>query len=143
MIVYLDTSVLLRWLLNHNNAYSDFFSWDRCYVSELLWIESNRTLNRLRLESRITDQDYSDLRLNLSEVYSTFQIIEIGDAVKKRAGEPFPTVIGTLDAIHLSSALLLSEELRDASLVILTHDAQLALAAVACGLSVAGMDKRA
>jgi hypothetical protein len=62
-------------------------------------------------------------------------ILEMDDSVKRRACESFPTVIGTLDAIHLSSALLW----RGASvsgLAIFTYDKQLALCATAVGIAV-------
>jgi predicted nucleic acid-binding protein len=48
-----------------------------------------------------------------------------------------PTVIGSLDAIHLATALELAEETRT-SLVLATHDARLARAARASGLTVIG-----
>ena len=56
-------------------------------------------------------------------------------AVLHRAADPFPTVLGTRDAIHLASALLWMEE-KGEPLTFLTHDAQLAIAARACGLDV-------
>jgi hypothetical protein len=49
-----------------------------------------------------------------------------------------PTELGTLDAIHLSTALLWKESAR-AKLVMATHDAALALGAQAHGLAVTGL----
>jgi hypothetical protein len=43
--------------------------------------------------------------------------------------------VGTLDAIHIASALLWVQE-NEAPLVFLTHDEQQARAAMACGLDV-------
>jgi len=61
--------------------------------------------------------------------------VPLSRAVLNRAADPFPTVLGTLDAIHLASALLWIEEKGEA-LTLVTHDQQLAIAARACGLDV-------
>ena len=54
-----------------------------------------------------------------------------------RASEPFPTAIGTLDALHLSTALVWRER-QDQPLVMATHDGGLALAARSFGFEVLG-----
>jgi hypothetical protein len=48
-----------------------------------------------------------------------------------------PIPLGTLDALHLSTALLWSE-MRNENLVMATHDRALAMAARASGLQVIG-----
>jgi len=135
--VYLDTSVFLRWLLNSPKAYPEFQAWDSCYTSELLYIEVNRVLGRLRLEKEINDTEYANLHKTFLEFYKTVYVIEINQSVKQRSAEPFPTVIGTLDAIHLASALILKEENDMLEITFLTHDNQLSTAAIAMGLVVA------
>ena len=54
-----------------------------------------------------------------------------------RASQPMPTTLGTLDAIHLATALLWAEHSR-LPLVMATHDQSLATAARASGLRVIG-----
>ena len=49
-----------------------------------------------------------------------------------------PTELGTLDAIHLATALLWTETTGE-SLAMATHDAALAIAARAHGLAVVGV----
>lgn len=49
-----------------------------------------------------------------------------------------PTELGTLDAIHLATALLWREETRT-DLVMATHDDALALGARAHGLTIVGV----
>jgi len=49
-----------------------------------------------------------------------------------------PTELGTLDAIHLATALLW-KEMTGANLMMTTHDAALALGAKAHGLPVVGV----
>jgi hypothetical protein len=57
--------------------------------------------------------------------------------VLARAAHPLPTELGTLDAIHLATALLWREQRGD-DIVMATHDGALATAARACGLVVLG-----
>ncbi len=94
-------------------------------------------LGRLRLEKEINDTEYANLHKTFLEFYNTVYIIEINQSVKQRSAEPFPTVIGTLDAIHLASALILKEENDMLEITFLTHDNQLSTAAIAMGLVVA------
>jgi hypothetical protein len=54
-----------------------------------------------------------------------------------RASEPFPTAIGTLAALHLSTALVWQDR-EQRALVMATHDGGLALAARSFGLEVLG-----
>jgi hypothetical protein len=58
--------------------------------------------------------------------------------VLDRAAQPMPTELGTLDAIHLASALLWKDT-TGIDLVMATHDRALGLAAQAHGLKVLGI----
>jgi hypothetical protein len=66
------------------------------------------------------------------------EIVELDRAILARASEPFATVIGTLDALHLATALRW-EESQNTKLVMATHDSALAMAARAHGFPVIGM----
>jgi hypothetical protein len=55
--------------------------------------------------------------------------------VLERAAQPMPTELGTLEAIHLATALLWTE-MTKADLVMATHVGALALGAQAHGLRV-------
>ncbi len=57
--------------------------------------------------------------------------------VFNRAAQPTPTELGTLDAIHLASALLWKDEMR-LDLFMATHDIALGLAAKAHGIKLIG-----
>jgi len=52
--------------------------------------------------------------------------------------QPLPVALGTLDAIHLATALLWREQ-SAARLVMATHDAALGLAARSVGFRVVGL----
>ena len=68
------------------------------------------------------------------EQIDAFELISLDPAILERAAEPFPTAVGTLDALHLASALLVHAELPD--LRFATHDRQLAVAARAMGFEL-------
>ena len=65
-------------------------------------------------------------------------VVEPTRAILIRAAQPMPTALGTLDAIHLATALLWRES-TDTELVMATHDAALGTAARAFGLPVVGL----
>jgi hypothetical protein len=65
-------------------------------------------------------------------------IVEVDSSVLSRASQPFPTLIGTLDAIHLATVTLW-QEMSESDLVIATHDLQLGAAARASGFRVLGV----
>ena len=66
--------------------------------------------------------------------------IRATENVLMRSSKPFPTVLGTLDAVHLSSALLANASGVETIDMFFTHDIQLARAARSMGFSVRGVD---
>ena len=76
----------------------------------------------------------------LSRVRFPAEVVEITPAILSRASQPFPTPLGTLDAIHLAGARAY-RDLREPSLLMATHDEALAAAAVSCGIPVIGGGK--
>jgi predicted nucleic acid-binding protein len=58
--------------------------------------------------------------------------------VLRRASEPLPAALGTLDAIHLATALIWRERMGSLTTVA-THDAALAAAARTFGFDVLGI----
>ena len=65
------------------------------------------------------------------------EVVDVNGTVLRRASEPFPTPLGTLDAIHLATAIAWRDA-RDEPLTMATHDRSLATAARAVGLEVVG-----
>ncbi len=84
-----------------------------------------------------TDDDVALARVALRELLESFRLVDLTRDVLNRAAQPFPTTLGTLDALHLSTALLLREEFEELRMG--THDAALARAAVAEGFEVFGV----
>ncbi len=137
MRVYVDSSVVLRRILNADPTLDSARSAEALGSSDLLAIECHRVLQRERMASHLDDEHYAESVRLLEAVLERLYLIEMGPAVKRRAAGPFPTVIGTLDAIHLASALLWAEAQPGSELSVLTHDRHLALCAKALGLPLA------
>ena len=106
----------------------------RPVASELIRVECLRTVDRARLSERLAESEVARLRADLITAVDSFTLLRVSAAVLARAAEPFPTLVGTLDAIHLSSALLAREQIAD--LKIATHDRELEIAARALGFEV-------
>lgn len=136
MTVYLDTSVVLRALLENEDAVPGWGAWDRAYSSELMGVEARRAFDRLRLERALDDGGLADAHGALAAMERAIGLIRLTGAVLRRAGLPMPTSVKTLDAIHLASALLLAEQ-REGGLVFGTCDRRQAMAARALGFDVA------
>ncbi|HYT32815.1 MAG TPA: type II toxin-antitoxin system VapC family toxin [Thermoanaerobaculia bacterium] len=137
MIVYLDSSVLLRVVLGQAGSLREWRSIDRAVASELVEVESLRTLDRLRLAERLPDEQIASRREAVYRLLESVEIVEPNRSVLQRASQPLPTSLGTLDAIHLATALLWREK-TGTDLAMATHDDALATAARASGLRVLG-----
>jgi len=135
--VYVDSSVLLRVVLGERGALRDWRRIGRPLASELIRLECRRTIDRARIRDRLSDGDVAQQRAALLDVLDSFDIVPVDTVILERAAEPFPTLLGSLDAIHLTTALLARERIED--LHFATHDAELATAARAVGFKVLGV----
>ncbi len=141
MNVYVDSSVLLRIVLHEPGALRQWRRITRPLASELIRLECRRTIDRARIRERLSDEAVAQRRAAVLEVLETFDIVPLDSLVLERAAEPFPTLLGSLDAMHLASALLARAQVHD--LRFATHDGELATAARAVGFEVFGMPLRA
>jgi predicted nucleic acid-binding protein len=137
MIAYVDSSVLLRLALGQPNALPEWRQIDRGVSSALIVTESLRTLDRLRIRAGLSDTEIAGRRATILNLINSLELIEVDSIVLDRAAQPMPTELGTLDAIHLASALLWKDATGVVA-VLATHDAALGLAAQAYGLTVLG-----
>ena len=131
---YLDSSVILGRVLEEPRALRNWGQWEVLISSELARVETSRAMDRLRLTGRMSDDDLADMRDLLRSLMSRLYLAPIAPEVLERAA-PLPVVVGSLDAIHLATALLWMDDHRE-PLLFVTHDAQLAVAARLCGLDV-------
>jgi uncharacterized protein len=137
MTAYLDSSVVLRIVLRESGALREWRAVRRGVVSALVEVECLRTLDRLRLRHGLADADVAARREAVFRLLEEVEVVAPTPPVLARAAQPLPTELGTLDAIHLASALAWREE-AGADLVMATHDMALATAARASGLLVVG-----
>lgn len=96
------------------------------------------TLARLRLPFGLSDEDLAERRQTVFRIIDETEVVEPSMVVLDRAARPFPTELGTLDAIHLATALMWREA-REEEIVMATHDRALGTAAQASGLRVVGL----
>lgn len=137
MNIYIDSSVLLRKLLNERNAIKTFPETNSLVSSALLRVECLRVLDRLRFKHSIKDAQVVERHTHLFSILERVELIDISPDILDFACQPFPTTIRTLDAIHISSAILW-KRFKKQDITIFTHDIEMGLAARAFGLPVIG-----
>ena len=134
MRAYVESSVLLRRILGEPEP---LVAWDRItdpITSELTRIECLRTLDRALVLGRITQQTLARARWTVLEVLEGFTTVALDERIKARAADPFPTLVRTLDALHLATAIAVRPDRPD--LAFATHDRELALAAESMGFRI-------
>ena len=137
MNVYLDSSVVLRKLQREALPALRWAHWERVYSSVLLRVEVFRTVDRNRLRGAITDEEAVQLITEAHTVFDAVEFVALSDAILDRAAQSFLTPLGTLDALHLATALQLTD-VGGIALAFLTHDAELAVAARSLKFPVQG-----
>jgi predicted nucleic acid-binding protein len=137
VIAYLDTSALLRVILREPDALDELRTYDGLVSSELIAVESARTIDRLRIQGALTLEEASERIRAINEWLESVDLVLLRPAVLSRASEPMPLPIGTLDAIHLATALIWRERV-GALPEVVTHDAALGAAARAFGFDIRG-----
>jgi predicted nucleic acid-binding protein len=138
VIAYLDTSALLRVVLREPGALDDLRSYDALVSSELIAVESARTIDRLRLQGSLTTEEAAARLRTVNEWLEAIDLVLLRPPVLSRASEPMPMPLGTLDALHLATALIWRDRMGPVP-TMATHDAGLGLAAQAFGFDVRGI----
>jgi len=138
MIAYLDSSVILRVVLNQPAQLTALRSVLLGVTSQLAEVECLRTLDRLAILGHLTIEESTRAREAVFGLMKEMEIVQISGLVLRRASSPMPAPLGTLDAIHLASADIWREE-QQKEPVVATHDRALALAARASGFEVVGI----
>lgn len=134
MKVYIDSSVLLRVVLGEKPRLAAWSSITAIWTSDLTRVECFRVIDRARLASKLDDDEVASVRVRIEELLESAELVAVDRRILRRAAEPMPTALRTLDAIHVASALAVRT--RTASLALATHDDEMATAAAALGLRV-------
>ena len=138
MTAYLDTSALLRLVLGEPGALEELRNAETLVSSELLAVESRRTIDRLRVKGSLSPEEAVE-RLDLvSEWLEAVDLVLLRAPILARASDPLPLPLGSLDALHLATALVWRDRLNQ-PLVVATHDSVLGLAARTFGFDVRGL----
>ncbi len=137
MIAYVDSSALLRLILREPDSLEDLRSYETLVASELLAVECPRTIDRLRLQGSLSMEEAVFRMAAVSNWLEAVDLVLLQRPILARASEPFPTPLGTLDALHLATALVWRDRMGQ-DLVMATHDGGLAIATRAFGIEVIG-----
>jgi hypothetical protein len=134
VIVYLDSSTILRVLFDQPGKLKTWGDWKAAYSSELFGVECRRAIDRLRLEGLYDDDHVARAVEQLRKIEKSVKRIRLTKSILQEASRTMPTVVKTLDAIHLVSAAAIRER-RTIDILFATHDAQQAVAARAAGFT--------
>jgi predicted nucleic acid-binding protein len=137
VIAYIDTSALLRIVLREPGALDDLRTYDALVSSELIAVESARTIDRLRLQGALSMGEAAERIAAVSQWLEAIDLVLLRPPVLSRASDPMPMPLGTLDAIHLATALVWRDRIGPVPQVA-THDGALGAAARAFGFDVRG-----
>ena len=138
MIAYVHSSVLLRLILDQPDPLSDLLRFDSRVTSLVAEVECLRGVESARSRGQLTGGEAADRRSIVYAQVRRMRRLAVSRAVLRRAGEPYPLPIRSLDAIHLASALIVRD--REApDLVFATHDRRLGRLAAVVGLPVIGL----
>ena len=134
LYAYIDSSVVLRILLPQSDAIPDLKRW-RLFSSQLVDVEVRRTLLRYHTEHVLSAASFARRVNEWNLVRDSIDLVPISNGIMQRAAEPFPTLVKTLDAIHLATAIGWAGQTQE-PVIILTHDRPRGIAASACGFQV-------
>lgn len=137
MICYLDSSIVLRHILQQSRQLSEWTAIQMAISNRLLRLECFRTIDRFRIVEQWSSIQVEEARRRCLAVLEGIGLLPVTEHVYRRAEQPFIALVGSLDSLHLASALLWRETRGD-DLIFATHDTQLALAAKAHGFTVIG-----
>lgn len=127
---YIDSSVIL----GEPGSLAAWHGITDPMTSELTRIECLRTLDWARIQGRLDEPTLARVRADVLQMIDAFTVVQLDGAIRARAADPFPTLVRTLDALHLASALALRVPTGD--LAFATHDRELSIAAQAMGFDV-------
>jgi hypothetical protein len=106
---------------------------DNVVTSVLTLLETERALIRAEKQKLLTAADSQGLKGMLAKARGGWALMEVTEEVRQRAGRAFPIEpLRTLDAIHISTALLFTGAFDD--LQMLSYDQRIMKNAQALGM---------
>jgi predicted nucleic acid-binding protein len=123
MMLYAETSAVLRWLLRQEHGELvrlELERAERVAASQLTPLECRRVLARLTPE--LDANSNATLRQMLFDAVRRWLLVEIDQPVRDRAGEPFPIEpVRALDAIHLATCMEIERALGPVTVLSVDH----------------------
>ena len=109
---YVETSALLRVLLDGDETLQPELSGEGLVTSALTFVEASRAISRARRERRLDAREACEAERQLAAFERSCDILELGEEVLRRARDDFAVEpVRSLDAIHLASLCVLDREL--------------------------------
>lgn len=126
MAYYIDTSAIVKLVVaeTHSNA---LMEWIRATATPLVTSDLART-ELFRVVHRVAPEFTRAART----VLETLVVLKVPTEVFEQAGRLDPPTLRTLDALHLSSALSLGDDLEG----LVTYDERLAVAGNSYGIAI-------
>lgn len=110
--LYVETSALLRVLLDGDESLRSALSGKGLFTSALTFVEAARAVARAKREHRLDSGQAREAERQLAAFERSCDVIALGDDVLRRAREDFPEEpVRSLDAIHLACVRVLDAEL--------------------------------
>lgn len=110
--LYVETSALLRALLDGDEGLRPLLSGEGLFTSALTFVEATRAIARAAREGRLGPGETREAERQLARFERSCDTIAVEEEVLRRARESLPEEpVRSLDAIHLASLRVLDEEL--------------------------------
>ncbi len=122
MTAYLDSSVVLRYILKGENSIQHALACDKVVSSEVLEIECKRVMHRYRMQNELDDHTFVVAAQRLEDLLQGVALIKLSEPIKRRAMGAFPVIIKTLDALHVATAIVYGEVYSDETMLVFSHD---------------------
>lgn len=107
--LYVETSALLRVVLEGDETLRPLLMGEGRYSSALTFAEAARAILRARREGRLDLRGAREAQKRVAQFGRSCGIMAVDDLVLERAGQEFPLEpVRTLDGIHLATLLALS-----------------------------------
>lgn len=140
MIAYIDSSVLMRIVLQEPDPLREWDQLELGVASHLTRVEGYRTLDQLWHRNELGESDLEEKRIILATFLPRLTMREVDVGVLDLASRPLPVALRTLDAIHLATAMIYraAQPSDERPIAFATHDHALARAAAAMHFDVIG-----
>ena len=138
MIAYLDSSVILRYVLEQPGLLEGVDEFEGRVTSLMTLVECMRAVDNARLLGDLGESEFMARRRAVHRKLRGVTRVTPTRSIVLRAGESLPTPLKALDAIHLATAVSYRDQYAP-ELEFATHDRQLGRAAEAMGFQVLGV----